>query len=709
MRLAELEIAGFRAFSRAEKFSLDADAVLIVAPNGQGKTSLFDAIFWGLAGTVPRLGGNDKGLLSLYSQTGEMHVRLAIKDAGGQLFHITRSSDGTQQRVTLERAGETFKDTAATARILEQLWPAALMATDPGASFSAAITRSVYLQQDLVRQFLESEQGDRFNLISDLVGTGRLTELQLQLDTSRSAWSRATNDRLSDSKSLRDRILALEAQVEKLGTSRSNESFSPSEWQTWWHQVGPSEFQSGDVPDWQSYDATLVLDSALKQLQARKNSLERAKVLTEQLIADAEKNANVVLPDRKALTEKLSAIQREVDQDRALLKEAQQAAAAERRRQVARAQESEELKALAQLALRHLGDHCPVCEQAYDKTKTANRLKKLAEVTMDEVARSPQQIRRVAEKAEEHERALIEAEASLKRADLVERNHATWLSDCDRRARELGVDPGASSGLLVQLRKLLAQFAERSSLLQRAQDDGERMALQLARSAESARKNEAEKELSVARQMLHNFEVEQESRQKTWDLATRILEELREAATEFVESELKRIEPLLQRIYSRIDPHPSLRLVKFLTSFTYRRGRLLMSILDPEAEVSSDSPETVLSSSQLNALAVSVFLALNLGVTRLPLQAAMLDDPLQSLDDINLLGVIDLLRRTKDARQLIVSTHDSRFGDLMIRKLRSVKQDQTTRVIELDGWAREGPIVEQRDGAGDLHPLKIAI
>jgi hypothetical protein len=58
----------------------------------------------------------------------------------------------------------------------------------------------------------------------------------------------------------------------------------------------------------------------------------------------------------------------------------------------------------------------------------------------------------------------------------------------------------------------------------------------------------------------------------------------------------------------------------------------------------------------MNALAVSVFLALNIGIPRPPLPIAMLDDPLQSLDDINLLGLIDLFRRTKNNRQFFVLT-----------------------------------------------------
>ena len=39
MRLVSLKIAGFRGFAHTQTFGLDADAVVIVGVNGQGKTS----------------------------------------------------------------------------------------------------------------------------------------------------------------------------------------------------------------------------------------------------------------------------------------------------------------------------------------------------------------------------------------------------------------------------------------------------------------------------------------------------------------------------------------------------------------------------------------------------------------------------------------------------------------------------------------------
>ena len=85
----------------------------------------------------------------------------------------------------------------------------------------------------------------------------------------------------------------------------------------------------------------------------------------------------------------------------------------------------------------------------------------------------------------------------------------------------------------------------------------------------------------------------------------------------------------------------------------------------------------------------------------------MLDDPLQSLDDVNLLGLIDLLRRLTFRRQLIISTHDSRFGELLQRKLRPVAEDQRTRVIVLEGWGRNGPQSRSYDVDRDIRGLRI--
>ena len=54
-RLRKLVIDNFRGIGRKISLGLDADVVVIYGPNGTGKTSIFDAIEWGITGQVERL------------------------------------------------------------------------------------------------------------------------------------------------------------------------------------------------------------------------------------------------------------------------------------------------------------------------------------------------------------------------------------------------------------------------------------------------------------------------------------------------------------------------------------------------------------------------------------------------------------------------------------------------------------------------------
>jgi DNA repair exonuclease SbcCD ATPase subunit len=88
-------------------------------------------------------------------------------------------------------------------------------------------------------------------------------------------------------------------------------------------------------------------------------------------------------------------------------------------------------------------------------------------------------------------------------------------------------------------------------------------------------------------------------------------------------------------------------------------------------------------------------MALNAGEGALPFM--VLDDPLQAMDAMSVLGFADLCRRLREGRQLIVTTHDRRFADILERKLAPREASSRTRVVELTAWTREGPTVEARE------------
>ena len=69
-----------------------------------------------------------------------------------------------------------------------------------------------------------------------------------------------------------------------------------------------------------------------------------------------------------------------------------------------------------------------------------------------------------------------------------------------------------------------------------------------------------------------------------------MIENIREASSDLVESELKRLEGLLQRIYLTADPHPEFRVVRLLSRMRQGRGRLFAEVVDPINQVSNEDP-----------------------------------------------------------------------------------------------------------------------
>src|SRR5690606_3314057 len=88
-------------------------------------------------------------------------------------------------------------------------------------------------------------------------------------------------------------------------------------------------------------------------------------------------------------------------------------------------------------------------------------------------------------------------------------------------------------------------------------------------------------------------------------------------------------------------------------------------------------PEYLFSSAQLNTFGICMFLSMALRQKWLDFDTILIDDPIQNLDDINVLSFIDFLRGLLDSKnskkQIILSTHDERFYDLMLKKFKDYK------------------------------------
>lgn len=702
MRLESLSVAGFRGFGGAFDFDLSADVILVHGPNGAGKTSLFDAVLWAVTGVVERL-GPDSELVSRYSEFGEARVEVSLRSDSGDIVRIARRHD-QQTTLTLEVGETRLVGAAAEAQLLELLWPDAMTSAKPLQSLARSVTRAIYLQQDQVRSFIEAEdEQGRFDIVGEIVGAGRVGELVRQLETSRKAWTTATNRQRDEAEPVIRRRSAMQAEIESLRAVAVASATLDHDWSLWVEQaVDAADLASPFDP---SGSRARTADRLLDELRVAQRSAEQRFARHREFaqLVETRPSAADGLPEARRNLEQAS---QQVDALRAELAAAESQAAEVRRRQVAAAEEAESLAAFAQLALRHLSEECPVCQQAYDRPTTEMHLRAL-------LGQSPTQdddgstiIAEVAAQLSEAELEVAQTRATVRRLEAIEREQMTWRDQVASLARELDLSPDPADALAAT-QDVLSQLSERIQAIAAARRDGENLSVALARQDQSSKVAELMAELPQLDAQVEEHTRELALRDQASADAKAIHEALRALSESLVATELERIEPLVQRIYASVDPHPSFRAVRFLTQTRRGRGHLWTSIEDSVMGLSERQPSVVLSSSQLNVLAVTTFLALNLAVRTLPLQLAAFDDPLQSLDDVNLLGLADLLRRLRGQRQVMLSTHDDRLVGLLERKLRPVDAGRRTSVIYMDGWSRSGPKVTQRDVEPDTAGLRL--
>lgn len=133
---------------------------------------------------------------------------------------------------------------------------------------------------------------------------------------------------------------------------------------------------------------------------------------------------------------------------------------------------------------------------------------------------------------------------------------------------------------------------------------------------------------------------------------------------------------LINKIYSKIDPHPDYNEIEFECDFEERNPRLqIYTIKYINQKPVKSVPALYFSTAQINILSLSIFLARALKArnpesTEL-VDCIFIDDPIQSMDSINVLSFIDLFRSMVLFlnKQVIVSTHEENFHLLLQKKI----------------------------------------
>jgi DNA repair exonuclease SbcCD ATPase subunit len=690
MRLTSLTVSGFCGIAAELTIDLNASVVILAGRNGLGKTTVCDAIVWALTGVHPR--GADPQ--NLYTSTPATVSLSGVADDGA--WTITRIARSTADEVVLHQQGSSIQGVAAQAWLDRSLFPH----QDASESVAALLSDSVYLQQETLRAFLSGRSDDeRFAALARMVGARRLSQFVSDFDSERRQWSKAIKAREADVsaegsmvQSLRSEVAAMEAELREAALTSDGAS-----WDSWVTEV--IRLTDAETPASISEKSIALLTSSLSRVQTKLlNDLSQLDIFGKELIVsqsrDQEEGHWRHRVDRARLRVDLANTAYERAEAAVVRAEA---VAVEARAQV-RAMEFQQrrMAQLAELALELLGSNCPVCEQDIDATAVATHLHRVLALEGDPetgaTASLAVALNATSEAIGVRERCHAELQAARMELESTQQElqqEAVRQQARERILKELDLSQDAD---------MEDQILKRRSEVQGLLDEVYGLRAASTEFTEQLQYEAMRKRLDASHLQLEELASDLEERQESLNrdleagrIATEIAKELKRASDDLVSLRLDEIQPLLDHLYAAVDPHPTFRSLRLATRVHYGHPRLDPIIADEGAGIEVKNPSLTLSTSQSNALAVVIFLAFSLGLSPSALDTLLLDDPLQNLDDIHLLGLVDVLRNVRSRRQLLVTTHDRAFARLLARKLRVSSPGDAVLVHDIGSWARSGP------------------
>ncbi|UNK70254.1 SMC family ATPase [Microbacterium sp. H1-D42] len=206
MRLHRLEVEGFGPFRTRQVVDFDTYAddgiFLIAGRTGAGKSSILDAVCFGLYGGVPRYDGGEKRLRSDHCEPEDpTEIVVEFSTVAGR-YRVTRSP--AYERPAKRGGGMTTQQPSA---LLEQLiddeWIGlAARVVDVATELDDILQLSqeqflqvILLAQNRFADFLLADSKERQALLRRLFGTGRFSDFQSRFDERRRAAEQALSGR----------------------------------------------------------------------------------------------------------------------------------------------------------------------------------------------------------------------------------------------------------------------------------------------------------------------------------------------------------------------------------------------------------------------------------------------------------------------------------------------------------------------------------
>lgn len=306
MRLHRLEIEGFGPFLQRQSIDFDGFAddgiFLIAGRTGAGKSSILDAVCFGLYGSVPRYEGGDKRLRSDHCEPDDPSEVIVEFSAASGRYRVTRSPEYLRPA---KRGGGLTKQASGVRldTLGDEGW-ITLAAKEREVAHELdeilQLSREQFLQVILLAQnrfarFLLADSKERQGLLRRLFGTERFEDVQRRFDERRKA---------SDSA-----LAAVTATVD----ARIDEAERVVTASELWGDTGTAT----DAVSGAGSDATTGTTSTQDRIEALRLALTRAQYRVERRAADRDDAEKLLAMADAALTDTREQRRSQQERDRA--------------------------------------------------------------------------------------------------------------------------------------------------------------------------------------------------------------------------------------------------------------------------------------------------------------------------------------------------------------------------------------------------------
>lgn len=667
MKLAYIQMSGFRGFRDLTRIEIPSGFAVVVGPNGVGKSTLCDAVEFALTGSI-------RGP-SEHREKGEsIHDYLWWRGNGGSADnHVEIGFLSPDGAITSVRRSRTSLEVTPNARLEDLL-------LTPGPSLEhplAQLCRTAILRdEEITRVSVDLRETERFEFVRASLGTADFRSANENARRVGELLKRQRGEAQRQYEVQRDRIAQL--------TTRLSQARTQAERVEGWS--GAAARLKG-LSSGESLDSVSLQAKAQREVGVRRQQIETLRRAYTTVTGIAAQLAQLATADHARAVEDLESQLTAVEDSVIESSAASETLEAELRRVEAQSPRNASLAQLVEHGAR-LGlqsGECPLCGTPQPEEHFVSHLQALrnalrvADQTLASLSReaadSAQRTLEASRRADEIRRSL----SNLKDKESALRSEFTRvIFEVEALDVALSGTPEAAAG----------ELAARIEQLQTEAADIERAVTALTASQAASQVLELEREIAVGRTRLTTAEkalADLTRAQAHVQAAGRMIGRVQ---GELVDEQLAALSPLLVELYERLRPHVDWLKVRYNLRGDVRR---MLSL-----EVGSGlNPSFVFSSGQRRAAGLAFLIAIFLSRSWCRLRTLLLDDPVQHVDDyraLHLTEVLAAVRRT--GQQVVCTVEDRALAELLARRLRSDFDDMGC-LIRLGYRPRTGAVVEE--------------